>query len=192
MSRARIRRSFVFASLAFMALAGCDNMKHQENVRAFDPSTKFADGASARLPPLHTVARGVLAPDNPLTSGKEGGVWAVALPIPVTRELVMRGRERFEIFCADCHGEDGYGRGIVVMRGFPRPESFHDARLRGAPVGLLFGAVTRGHGIMYGFADRIGPSDRWGIVAYIRALQKSQNAAVAELSPDERAHLPAP
>jgi mono/diheme cytochrome c family protein len=104
----------------------------------------------------------------------------------------MRGGERFNIFCADCHGRDGYGLGIVVRRGFPRPLSFHDARVRAEPPGQLFDAITHGHGTMYGFSDRIDPRDCWAIVAYIRALQKSQNASLAELSADERGQLSPP
>jgi mono/diheme cytochrome c family protein len=180
------------AVLTAMLLAGCDNMKHQENVRAFEPSVQFADGASARRPPAHTVARGDPAPDDPIATGRAQGGWVSDPPVAVTRGLLDRGQDRFNIFCADCHGEDGYGTGIVVMRGFPRPASFHEGRLRAEPAGMLFDAIGRGSGVMYGFGDRVSPGDRWAIVAYIRALQKSQDASWAELAPEDRREIPSP
>jgi mono/diheme cytochrome c family protein len=179
------------AALA-LALGACDNMQHQENVRAFDPSPHFADGASARTPPAHTLARGDPAPGDPLASGRRPSGWMVDYPFPLSRAVLERGRDRFNIFCADCHGEDGYGTGIVVRRGFPRPASFHEARSRLQANGQLFDAISRGSGIMYGFGDRIAPRDRWAIVAYIRALQESQHAALADLSEEERRRLPTP
>jgi mono/diheme cytochrome c family protein len=170
-------------------LAGCDNMQHQENARAYDPSKFFADGASARMPPAHTVARGDTGPDDPLGNGRIRGAWVAAFPVPLTRAMVERGGERYAIFCGECHGADGYGKGIVVRRGFPQPPSFHDASERAQPVGSVFDAVSRGRGIMYGFADRITATDRWAIVAYVRALQKSQAATLDDVPADERAAL---
>jgi len=178
--------------LAALGAAGCDNMQHQENVRAYEPSGFFADGASARTPPAYTVSRDDPAPDDPVAHGRLGGVWATAVPLPFTRALVERGRQRYAIFCAECHGADGYGQGIVVRRGFPAPPSFHAARERAEPVGQMFEVISQGQGVMYGYGDRITPPDRWAIVAYIRALQKSQHAAVADLPPGERARLLVP
>jgi mono/diheme cytochrome c family protein len=187
-------RSVFLAGAAWLGFlsSGCDNMKHQENVRAFDPSQQFADGASARNPPAHTVARGDPAPDDPATTGVGHGEWLGAVPISFDRALLARGRDRFNIFCSDCHGEDGYGTGIVVRRGFPQPASFHDPRLRAEAAGKLFDAISKGTGVMYGFGDRITPHDRWAIVAYIRALQKSQRTSVSELSADDRQRLAPP
>jgi mono/diheme cytochrome c family protein len=108
------------------------------------------------------------------------------------RDFVVRGGERYSIFCSDCHGEDGAGLGIVVARGFPRPKSFHEESLRREPEGEIFAAIGHGSGVMYGFADRIGPSDRWAIVAYIRALQKSRDARLADVPAEERKHLTPP
>ncbi len=176
--------------IAVIAAAGCDNMKHQENLRAFDPSAQFPDGASARLPPAHTVARADPSRNDPASSGMVEGKWLEQAPIGLTRERLERGRDRYDIFCADCHGADGYGLGIVVRRGFPRPASFHEARLRDEAAGELFDVIGRGRGAMYGFGDRISVADRWAIVAFIRALQKSQNASVPELTAEERAKLP--
>lgn len=184
-------RAWPWMLAAFVA-AGCDNMQHQENVRAYEPSKFFADGASARTPPEHTVSRCDPAPDDPIAHGRRGGTWATAIPLPFTRALVDRGRERYGIYCVECHGADGYGQGIVVRRGFPAPASFHGARARHEPAGQLFEAISLGKGVMYGFRDRITPPDRWAIVAYIRALQKSQDATLADLPPGERRRLLVP
>jgi mono/diheme cytochrome c family protein len=99
---------------------------------------------------------------------------------PVTQSLLERGRERYHIFCAPCHAELGDGQGMIVKRGFPAPPSFHSARLRAAPPRHLYDVITAGYGVMYSFADRIDSDDRWAIAAYVRALQRSQNAAPTE------------
>jgi len=177
---------------ATLLVAGCDNMQHQENVRADEPSKFFADGASDRLPPPHTVAQADLAPDDPLGQASAGGAWVAGFPVAVTRELIERGGERYGIYCAECHGADGYGQGIVVRRGFPAPPSFHRARDRAEPAGQVFEAISHGDGIMYGFADRIAARDRWAIVAYIRALQKTKDARLAEVPAAERRRLESP
>ena len=105
-------------------------------------------------------------------------------PIPVTKEVVLRGRERYDIFCSACHGLTGNGDGMIVRRGFRRAASFNDDRLRQAPVGHFFDAMTNGWGAMPSYAPQIPVQDRWAIVAYIRALQASQeNTAAASASP---------
>jgi mono/diheme cytochrome c family protein len=109
--------------------------------------------------------------------------------MPVTRELLQRGRERFEIYCSVCHGRTGEGNGMIVQRGFPVPPSYHIDRLRQAPVGHLFDVMTQGYGIMYSYAERVKPEDRWAIAGYIRALQLSHNVKLAELPAAERAKL---
>jgi len=176
----------VIAALGVFGLSACDNMSHQENVRAYEPSKFFADGASARLPPPHTVARDDPAPADPVATGRRGDEWARTLPLPLSRPLLERGAQRYAIFCVECHGADGYGRGVVVLRGFPAPPSFHDARSRAEPVGEVFAAISDGTGRMYGFADRITPPDRWAIVAYVLALQRSQHATLADVPEPER------
>ena len=182
----------IAALLSVAGLTSCDNMQHQDNVRPFEASAHFPDGASARHPPAHTVARGAPAPDDPFATGKKDGVPLTEFPLPLTRALLERGRERFDIFCASCHGEDGYGRGIVVRRGFPAPPSYYEPWLLKAPVGHLYEVVTHGIGRMYPLADRIEPRDRWAIVAYLRALQRSQHATLADLPDTERQRLAAP
>jgi mono/diheme cytochrome c family protein len=184
-------KAVVCVALSAVLLGGCDNMKHQENARAGDGSTFFADGAASRVPPAHTLAVGTSGPADPLSNGRIGGNWQVAFPVTVDRALLERGRERYAVFCADCHGDDGYGRGIVVLRGFPAPRSFHETGLRSEPPGRLFEAITHGSGAMYGFGDRIGPRDRWAIVAFVRALQRSQYATPADVPTRERERLEA-
>ena len=111
------------------------------------------------------------------------------LPIPLTRQLLERGHERFDIFCSPCHGRTGYGDGMIVQRGFKAPPSFHSDRLRQAPAGHFFDVITNGFGVMYDLSDRIRVDDRWAIVAYVRALQQSQNSTLDDVPPAERDRL---
>ncbi|MGH8799330.1 MAG: c-type cytochrome [Casimicrobiaceae bacterium] len=113
----------------------------------------------------------------------------VANPLPITMATLRRGRERFDIYCSPCHSRAGDGDGMVVRRGFPSPPSYHSDRLRNAPDAHYFGVITNGYGAMYSYADRIAPEDRWAIVAYIRALQLSQDARIDDVPPDRRAGL---
>jgi mono/diheme cytochrome c family protein len=183
----------VLAMLLLAAgLTGCDNMKHQDNVRPFEASAFFHDGASARLPPPHTVARGEPAPDDPVATGMKNGLPLTEIPLPLTRALLDRGRERFNIFCSECHGEDGFGRGIVALLGFPAPPSYLEPWLLKAPAGHFFIVITHGIGRMYPLADRIEPRDRWAIVAYVRALQLCQHATLDDVPPAERHQLSSP
>ena len=160
-------------ALAVLALAGCDNMWHQSHLRPYDPSAHFADGASARPPPAHTVQAGEPSARPPLTLA-----------------LLRRGRAAFNAQCAVCHGEDGYGGGIVVRRGFPPPPSLHEPRLRAAPDAHVYDVIERGYGIMYPVGYRLAATDRWAVVAYVRALQLSQHATLADVPPAERPLLP--
>jgi len=180
------------ALLLAAGFASCDNMKHQETVRPFEASAFFHDGASARHPPAHTVARGEPAPNDPVATGLKDGVPLAEIPLPLTHDFLKRGRERFNIFCAACHGEDGFGRGIVALLGFPAPPSYQEPWLLKAPAGHFFTVITHGIGRMYPLADRIEPRDRWAIVAYVRALQRSQHATLGDVPPDQRQQLSAP
>jgi mono/diheme cytochrome c family protein len=155
-------------------------MVDQQRVKPLAEDNFFADGRGARVPPEHTVARGELRADEQFYSGKIGDRLAATFPLPVTRELLTRGQERFDIYCAVCHGRTGDGNGMIVQRGFPQPPSFHEERLRAAPPGHFFDAITRGYGVMYSYAARVSPEDRWAIAAYIRALQLSQHATPAD------------
>lgn len=172
--------------------AGCPNMERQSHYRPYDPSPHFVDGTSARPLPTHTVPREQVLGNPAFLTGRENGRLVDTFPVPLTRELLERGRERFTIYCAVCHGADGYGRGIIVRRGFPAPPTFHDERLRREPLGHFFEVITNGYGVMYSYADRVKPADRWAIIAYIRALQRSQHATPADVPPAQRAVLQSP
>jgi mono/diheme cytochrome c family protein len=175
---------------ALSGFAGCDNMWHQDHFRPYDPSAHFPDGASARTPPAHTVPAGPRLAAEVATGLRQGHA-IVNLPVPVTLPLLQRGRDCFQAQCAECHGGAGYGDGIVVRRGFPAPPSLHELRLRQAPAGHFYDVMVHGYGIMYPAAARVAPADRWAIVAYIRALQLSQHARLADLPPEERGRFAA-
>ena len=176
-------------------------------MKPFRSSTFFTDGLSTRQPIEGTIERGQLRTDTEFFTGKKpkaAGATATpapqpspgaqqnnfpddvdTFPFPVTKDVVLRGRERFNIFCSACHGLTGNGDGMIVRRGFRRAASFNDDRLRQAPVGHFFDAITNGWGAMPAYAPQIAVQDRWAIIAYIRALQTSQEnlAAAATASP---------
>jgi mono/diheme cytochrome c family protein len=110
-------------------------------------------------------------------------------PVEISRELIERGRDRYNVYCAPCHGLSGHADGMIVARGFKTPPSFHQDRLRDAPVGYFFDVITNGFGTMFPYGSRIDVPDRWAIIAYIRALQLSQNAALEDVPADERQKL---
>ena len=155
-------------------------MVDTQHVKPLAENNFFADGRGARVPPPHTIARGQLRADEQFFTGKIGDQLAATFPLPVTRELLKRGQERFNIYCSVCHGRTGEGNGMIVQRGFPQPPSFHEQRLRDAPPGHFFNVITNGYGVMYPYASRVAPEDRWAIAAYIRALQLSQHAALSD------------
>lgn len=179
---------------------GCRyDMQDQPRYKAYKESNFFADKKAMRDLPEGTVPRGFLREDKAFYTGKKEtsgsantapaapqnvqGSTLVAefpdavteFPIPVTKELIDRGEQRYKIFCIVCHGPLGYGDGMIVRRGYPQPPTYHDDRLRNAPVGHFFDVMTNGWGKMNPYASQIPPADRWAIVAYIRALQISQN-----------------
>lgn len=165
-------------------------MTNQPRYEPLEASTFFEDGRSARHLVPGTVARGQLMLDMPLATGRADGQVVDTLPIPVTRDLLERGQERYDIYCAPCHDRVGMGRGMIVRRGYPRPPSFHAPRLRQAPVGHFFEVITQGFGAQMPAYDwMISPSDRWAIIAYIRALQLSQHATLAAVPEAQRQHL---
>jgi len=149
----------------------------------------FGDGRAARPAVEGTVARGHLRLDDHLYTGKVNGQPVTTFPFVITRRDLERGRERYNIYCTPCHDAAGTGHGMIVLRGFPPPPSYHIQRLRDAPVGHFFDVITNGFGNMYSYAARVTPEDRWRIIAYIRALQLSQAATPADLPPAERQRL---
>jgi mono/diheme cytochrome c family protein len=161
-----------------LAVAACDNLNQQPRYDTYAPSKLFANGTSMQAPPDGTIAQDDPAWTAPLQNRPD-----------MSLALLKRGRERYTIDCSPCHDASGYGQGTIPARGFPQPPSLHIARLRDAPSSYFVDVITRGHGVMYSYADRVTPADRWAIAAYIRALQLSQNAPAAALSPGERAKL---
>ena len=177
-----IRRAVLGACIA-LALLGCrQDMHDQPRLEPLEASPFFGDGMASRLPPAGTVARGQLREDAVLFTGMgPGGAPTAELPMRADRVVLRRGQERYDVFCSPCHGRAGDGAGMVARRGFKAPPSFHDQRLRDAPVGYYFDVMTRGFGVMPSYAAVVTPEDRWAIAAYIRALQLSQRAILAEL-----------
>jgi mono/diheme cytochrome c family protein len=169
--------------LAITVLSACRiDMHVQPRQNPLSRSDFFPDQRSERPPVEGTVARGQLHEDSYFYTGKLGNNPGDAMPFAVTTEVLQRGRERYNIFCAPCHSRLGDGNGFVPSRGFSKmPPSFHIARLQKAPVGYFYDVITEGFGIMPDYASQIPPQDRWDIVAYVRALQLSQNATMADV-----------
>jgi hypothetical protein len=171
-------------------MVGCgQNMYHQPRYDPLEPSEFFPDGKSARDLVPGTVARGQLDADGQFYTEQSNGEPVDAFPFPISREDLERGQDRYNVFCAPCHGLAGYGNGMIVQRGFSPPPSFHSDRLRDAPLGRYFDVITNGFGRMYAYGYRVAPDDRWRIIAYIRALQLSQNATLEDVPAQERQEL---
>jgi Cytochrome C oxidase, cbb3-type, subunit III len=189
----RVASIWIFAAAGLLALcAGCRQDMHvQPRYNPFDPADFFEDGQSARMPVAGTVPRGdlVTGPHELLYTGKVNGTVVDEFPFPVTREVLERGRERFNIYCEPCHGMAGDGDGMIVQRGFRHPPSLHSASLRSAPAGHFFDVISNGFGAMYPYGYRIAPRDRWAIISYIRALQLSRQASINDVAPEERKKL---
>jgi len=176
-----------------VCLPGCRlDMHIQPKYLPLAKTDFFGDGRSERPVVEGTVARGQLRLDEHLYTGRVNGQLATTFPFPITRADLERGRERFTIYCAPCHDASGTGRGMIVQRGFPAPPSYHIQRLRDAAVGHFFDVITNGLGNMYPYASRVSPEDRWRIIAYIRALQLSQFATLADVPASEREKLQGP
>jgi cbb3-type cytochrome c oxidase subunit III len=176
--------------LGMWLLAGCrQDMHDQPRYKPLEANPFFEDGRAARPLVPGTVARGYLRTDTHFYTGKVDGKLVDTLPFPVTRALLERGRERYEIYCAPCHDRVGSGQGIVVRRGFRQPPALHIDRLREAPVGYFFDVISSGFGAMADYAAEIPPRDRWAIAAYVRALQLSQHATLADMPAELREQL---
>lgn len=194
--RVPIRRPVEYVAVLLLvlsvSLAACrQDMFNQPRNKPLAASDFFDDGRASRLPVAGTIARGQLNIDAHLYTGRVDGQLVTTFPFPVTREVLERGRERYNIFCTPCHDAVGNGNGMIVQRGYRRPPSFHIDRLRQAPVGYYFDVMTNGFGAMSDYSAQIPVNDRWAIIAYIRALQLSQNATTADVSPAERKELEA-
>ena len=184
----RLRRSCLIATCLW-GVACQQKMADQPRYEPLQKSDFFDDQRTARPIVEGTVARGHLNADEQLYTGKADGEPAKTFPFPIDRQVLQRGEERFNIFCAPCHDRVGDGQGMIVRRGFRPPPSFHIDRLREAPPGHFFDVISHGFGSMPDYAAQISVRDRWAIVAYIRALQLSQNAAIGDVPEDKRGAL---
>jgi mono/diheme cytochrome c family protein len=165
-------------------------MTDQPRFTALQANPFFSNGMASRPLVPDTVARDQLNADPVFYTGKTAdGELVQDIPAEVDAQLLQRGKQRFEIYCAPCHGLVGDGNGIVVQRGFPSPPSYHEDRLRNAPAGHFFDVITNGFGRMYDYSDRVAPADRWAIVAYIRALQLSQDSPLDSAPADIQQQL---
>jgi mono/diheme cytochrome c family protein len=175
---------------ALLLVVGCrQDMHDQPRYKPLAGSDFFADGRASRPLVAGTVARGFLRDDARLYAGKDGAGFLAEFPVPVDLALVQRGRERYDIFCSPCHGRTGQGNGMVVQRGYRRPPSLHIDRLRREKPGYVYDVITSGFGIMPDYAAQIPVQDRWAIVSYVRALQLSQNATLADVPQEQRQQL---
>ncbi|MEP6994626.1 MAG: cytochrome c [Acidobacteriota bacterium] len=180
----------LLAALLVLSLFGCRrDMQDQPKYKDLRGSAFFDDRRSARPKVPDTVARGFLHAGELFMTGKQNGQPVSELPMPLTRELLDRGRERYGIFCLPCHGLTGNGLGMVVQRGFRQPPSLDIDRLREAPVGYFFDVQTNGFGAMSDYAGQIPAADRWAIAAFVRALQLSQRTTVADVPSTELKRL---
>jgi len=179
------------ALIAAMASGGCrQDMHDQPKYIPLRPTDFFGDGRSARPLIEGTVARGHLDDDAGYYTAKgPDGKFTAEFPFPVTKDVIERGHERFNIYCTPCHDFLGTGNGRVVRRGFRHPPSYHIERLRQAPAGYFYDVITQGFGAMPDYSQQIQPRDRWAIVAYIRALQLSQNATIKDVPAGAQAQL---
>jgi len=173
--------------------AGCRiDMHVQPYYRPLTKSDFFADGRSSRLPVDGTVARGDLRDDTYFYTGKVNGNLGDTMPYPLTKEVLDRGRDRFNVYCTPCHGRVGDGNGFIPSRGLRHPPSYHIDRLRKVPLAYFFDVMTNGFGVMQDYSAQIPPRDRWAIAAYVRALQLSQNVNSAELPAGQKVPSEAP
>ncbi len=168
----------ILVTATAVGACGQPDMETQPRYETYEPASLWEDNQSARRPPPGTVARDQSLEATP-----------AELPLPITMALLERGKSQYEINCVPCHGAVGYGEGMGVQRGFPAPPSFHNPRLRAAPLRYFYDVITDGYGVMYSYADRVQPRDRWAVAAYIRALQRSQHTPLSALDDSARAEL---
>jgi cytochrome c553 len=195
MGRGRGARLLTLLVVALpLAVAGCTrdgefqaiSMWNESRLKPMEESPLPSEASSARMIPAGTVARGEPSWDDPVASGRRAGRLVTASPIPVTQVMLARGQERYNVYCAPCHGRLGDGAGLIVKRGFPAPPDYTIRRLRDAPLGHYFDVITNGYGIMYPYADRVPVADRWAIASYIRVLQRTRPEVPRETGIEER------
>lgn len=178
----RFLRTLLTGAALALVLAACgNNMVDQPSVRALEATPFFAEGSANRPRIEGTVSRETGAIDPAFFTGQGPDGLLTDLPFELSVDVLRRGKERYDIYCAVCHGYTGAGDGMIVTRGFPAPTSFHAQRLLDAPVGYYFTAATNGFGRMFSYASRISTEDRWAIAGYVKALQLSQNATADDV-----------
>ena len=187
----RINLTFGAVLIALAAGVGCrQDMHDQPKYIPLRPSDFFGDGRSERPLIEGTIARGHLDDDTAYYTGRgPDGQFIDEFPFPVTKDVIERGQERFNIYCAPCHDRLGNGDGKIVRRGYRHPPSYHIDRLRQVPHGYIYDVITSGFGAMPDYSAQIPPRDRWAIVAYVRALQLAHNGKIDDVPADKRADL---
>jgi mono/diheme cytochrome c family protein len=174
------------AMMSFFLVSCANQMDDQPKYEPLEVSEFFPDERSARTLVEHTIARDAFIEDQSIASGRsEDGDLVEDIPLEITMELLEEGRKNYDVYCSPCHGFDGFGEGMIVRRGFSAPPSFHAERLQQAPAGHFFEVITNGFGQMFSYAYRIPVRDRWAVVAYIRALQLSQNASPEDVPSEQ-------
>jgi mono/diheme cytochrome c family protein len=183
--------SLIFAMFfGVLVTSACrQDMQDQPKYKPLAPSRFFADGRSARPIPAHTIARDELNDNDSFHTGEINGAFLDTIPLAVNLQLLERGHDRYNIFCSPCHGEVGDGLGMVARRGFQIPANLHTDRLRAVPPGYIYQVITNGYGAMPDHGDQIPVRDRWAIVAFVRALQLSHHATLADVPRAEREQL---
>ena len=186
----RSRALGCLAGLVLLVLPSCrQDMHDQPKYQPLEASSFFKDGRASRPRVPGTVARGRRDDDVLLMTGKSDSKLSEVFPAPVTRAMLERGQQRFDVYCSPCHDRVGTGTGMIVQRGYKQPASFHEDRLRGMPSGYFFDVISNGFGVMPSYAAQVPVADRWAIAAYVRALQLSQHATLAEVPDQERTAL---
>jgi mono/diheme cytochrome c family protein len=199
-----MKLSTALSCLALAALLGCrgqtsekpplwikHGMEFQGKFSAYGKTKFYPDGRTMRMPPEGTVAQGLLKEDKDYYfGGQDTAHYVTANPLKITSQVMERGQERFKIYCSPCHGQTGIGNGMVIQHGFPiPPPNFHDERIVSMPDGQIFHTITYGVRNMPSYGKQIPEEDRWAIVAYFRALQRSQRATINDVPESERANL---
>ncbi len=179
-----------FAAFLVCGLGGCRrDMQDQPKYKPLQPSTFFADHRSARPLPAGTIARGQLDLTDPAHTGVDQGVFLSSIPVKVDAQLLHRGQQRYNIYCTPCHGALADGKGMVAKRGLKWPSDLTSEREREAPPGYIFQVISNGYGAMPDYSAQIDAHDRWAIIAYLRALQLSRHARVADVAPEAKSQL---
>lgn len=189
-SRGASLRTLGLALLLAASASACRQDMHDAvKYEPLEYSAFFKDGRASRPLQSGTIARGQLKEDTLLHTGSDANGMSASFAFPVTAGVLERGRDRFNIYCSPCHSATGEGNGMVVQRGYKKPPSFHEERLRNMPPGYFVMAMTNGFGVMPSYALQVKPEDRWAITAYIKALQLSRQVSVSDLTAEERTRL---